>query len=164
MAIALIGLYFLGDWMVDLGYYDTWYHKAPTLHKSIGMVVAAILVFRVAWSYMQPRPAPIEEKQWRVMLAKVAHLGLYVMSAFIIVSGYLITTAKGQGIDIFGLLEFPALFAENVDRGELAGKLHDIGSQVFMLMVLLHTLAALAHHYVFKDATLKRMLRVDKPN
>jgi len=28
LAIALIAMYFVGDYMVGLGYYDTWYHRA----------------------------------------------------------------------------------------------------------------------------------------
>ncbi len=35
--------------MVTLSYYDGWYHKAPELHKSIGILLMMGLVIRVLW-------------------------------------------------------------------------------------------------------------------
>lgn len=49
MAIALIGMYVIGDYMVDLDYYDDLYHKLPTLHKSTGVILAGLLLVRLAW-------------------------------------------------------------------------------------------------------------------
>jgi cytochrome b561 len=75
-----------------------------------------------------------------------------------VISGYLISTAKGQGIDVFGWFELPALLPDNEGRGDLAGDIHEVIGTLFMLMVLLHAGAALVHHFMFKDRTLKRML------
>ncbi|MCV5486308.1 cytochrome b/b6 domain-containing protein, partial [Escherichia coli] len=38
-AIIVYGMFALGLWMVTLSYYDGWYHKAPELHKSIGILL-----------------------------------------------------------------------------------------------------------------------------
>lgn len=46
-AIAVYGMFGLGLWMVTLSYYDGWYHQAPELHKSIGVLLMLGLVFRV---------------------------------------------------------------------------------------------------------------------
>ena len=59
MAIALLGMYALGTYMVDLGYYDSLYHTLPPLHKSIGVLLAGLLLFRLVWVVTQPRPAPV---------------------------------------------------------------------------------------------------------
>ena len=42
MTLLIIGLFALGLWMVTLDYYDVWYHDAPQLHKSLGLLVAAL--------------------------------------------------------------------------------------------------------------------------
>ncbi len=160
MALALIGLYFLGDYMVTLDYYDTWYHKAPALHKSTGMVLGLVLVSRIFWNAMQPKPAPLETNFWLVLAGKTVHFSLYLLTLLLLVSGYLISTARGQGISVFGLLEFPALLGDNAERGELAGTVHATLATVFIITVALHSLAALIHHYIFKDRTLSRMLWV----
>lgn len=47
-AIIVYGMFALGLWMVTLSYYDGWYHKAPELHKSIGILLMMGLVIRVS--------------------------------------------------------------------------------------------------------------------
>ena len=38
-ALTIVGLFVLGWWMTDLGYYDTWYNQAPWVYRSIGYLV-----------------------------------------------------------------------------------------------------------------------------
>lgn len=45
-AIIVYGMFALGLWMVTLSYYDGWYHKAPEVHKSIGILLMMGLVIR----------------------------------------------------------------------------------------------------------------------
>ncbi len=157
MAIVLIGLYFLGDYMVDLDYYDVWYHKGPALHKSTGILLAVVFVFRFIWNYSQTRPKPQEKTTSLNLLAGAAHLMLYLITALLITSGYLISTAKGQGIEVFRFFELPAALPGSSERGELSGKAHAVLGTLFILMTALHVIAALVHHYIFKDDTLKKM-------
>lgn len=163
MAVALIGLYLLGLYMVDLGYYDPWYHDSLSIHKSVGMLAAILLVIRYLWMRLLPSPMHLNpEKTVNTLMAKAAHALLYLSMFVLMISGYLISTSKGQGIDVFGLFEFPALLADNAERGELAGDIHDWVATGFIVLVGLHTAASLLHHFVFKDNTLRRMLRVLK--
>lgn len=159
MAVSLIAMYFLGDYMVDLEYYDAWYHQAPELHKEIGVVLGFLIMFRLLWNLLQRKPMPLDEdKKSMNFIAKTIHYVFYVLVISLVISGYLISTAKGQGIDVFGLFEFPALLSDNKDRGEIAGDIHELVALIFMILVALHALAALLHHFVLKDKTLKRML------
>jgi len=160
MAFALISMYFLGDYMVELDYYDTWYHKAPALHKAVGVVIGLVLVFRLVWNFSQNKPDPLDSNPRVIALAKLGHLALYLLIILLIISGYLISTAKGQGIDVFSLFELPALFKNSPDGGEIAGTIHAIIGKIFIIMIVLHAIAALVHHFIFKDRTLQRMLWV----
>lgn len=54
-ALAIYGMFALGLWMVTLGYYDIWYHRAPEIHKAVGMLLFAIIIFRVVWRFISPR-------------------------------------------------------------------------------------------------------------
>ena len=158
MAVTLITMYFLGDYMVELEYYDKWYHRAPELHKEIGVILGIAMILRLLWNALQSKPAPLDLTKSRInLVAKLAHYSLYALVFFLVISGYLISTAKGQGIDVFGLFELPALLPDDEDRGELAGKIHEVIGVIFMLLILLHAGASLVHHFVFKDRTLKRM-------
>ncbi|MBK8452562.1 MAG: cytochrome b [Thiofilum sp.] len=159
MALAIISLYFVGDYMVELTYYDKLYHTLPHLHKSIGVLVGLALVLRLAWLYSHPHPTKLATTpEWQHTLARLGHIGLYVLILALIISGYLISTAKGKGIEVFNWFEIPALLAENAERGEIAGKIHEYSATLLMLLVLVHAGAALLHHFYWKDNTLKRML------
>lgn len=160
MALLIIGMYFLGDYMTELTYYDSLYHTLPPLHKEIGLVLGGLLVLRLVWMYAQPRPIPATSTAPAIthLLAKFGHLGLYGLLGVIISSGYLISTAKGKGISVFGWFEVPAFLPESAARGEIAGDIHEIAASLLMLLVLVHALAALVHHFYYKDKTLTRML------
>lgn len=159
MALLLIGMYFVGDYMVGLTYYDPLYHTLPYWHKSIGIALGFALLFRLAWNFSHPKPAVIQvAPAFTHRLAKLGHLALYGLLVVLIISGYLISTAKGKGIEVFGLFELPALLASNEQRGEVAGEVHEIAATLFMLLVAVHALAAIFHHVYWKDNTLVRML------
>lgn len=125
VALVLYGMFALGLWMVSLGYYDTWYHKAPELHKSIGMVLFAIMILRVIWRFISPPPAPLATYSPLVRYSAVAvHLLLYLLLFAIFISGYLISTAEGKPIDVFGVLPIPATFSGYGTQADLAGDIH----------------------------------------
>jgi len=162
MAIGLLGIYFLGLYMVGLDYYDTWYHQGPEIHKAVGIILTAMLVFRIFWIYSHHKPEPIEQRALLRALAKLAHIALYTLILLLIVSGYLISTSKGQGINIFSMFEVPATLLVTSVNSDFLGKAHDVLASVFIAMTLLHATAALVHHFIFKDNTLKRILWAKK--
>lgn len=163
LAIVLIAMYFAGDYMVGLDYYDTWYHRLPAIHKEVGVVIGVLMVFRLLWNFFQESPQYLGKDNSKMkLIAKSAHYFLYLAVFLMVLSGYLISTAKGQGIDVFGLFELPAVLADDKDRGELAGLVHEWLGLGFIILVALHAIAALVHHFIFKDETLHRMLGTKK--
>ena len=79
-AIIVYGMFALGLWMVTLSYYDGWYHKAPELHKSIGILLMMGLVIRVLWRVISPPPGPLQSYSSMTRLgAKAGHLALYLL-------------------------------------------------------------------------------------
>ncbi|WP_435954265.1 cytochrome b [Dryocola sp. BD626] len=159
IALTVYGMFGLGLWMVTLGYYDGWYHKAPELHKSIGMIVLLVMVVRVLWRFISPPPPPLANysKVTRVS-AVAAHLLLYVLLFAILLSGYLISTADGKPVSVFGLFDVPATLSDFGAQADLAGTLHLWLAWGVVVLSVLHGLAALKHHFIDKDVTLKRML------
>lgn len=157
-AIVVYAMFGVGLWMVTLGYYDTWYHKAPELHKSVGMVLLAVMLFRVAWRFISPPPKPLSEYSLLTRYsAVIAHLMLYGLLFAILFSGYLIATAEGKPVEVFGLVPVPATLAIG-KKADLAGDIHLWLAWFVVLLSVLHGLAAIKHHFIDKDITLKRML------
>ena len=159
VAATVIGLAILGLWMTDLSYYSPYYRSAPFWHKSIGITLAAVLVLRLLWRWGNPRPAHLPNHQrWEVGMAAVVHGLLYLLLFVIVVSGYLISTAKGQGISVFGWFEIPASITGLPSQADRAGAVHYWVAITVLGLAALHALGALKHHFLDRDDTLRRML------
>jgi cytochrome b561 len=161
MALAIIGMFVLGIWMVGLEYYDAWYHKAPWIHRSAGMLLLFLLIFRSVWRLTNPVPE-IMGAWWEKIIALWVHRAHYLFMFAVIISGYLISTALGKGVDLFGWFEVPALLPVDKGRETTAGTLHMYLAWGFMGYVAMHAAAALKHHFIDRDITLLRMLGINK--
>lgn len=157
--IMVFALITLGLWMVDLTYYHSWYHKAPQLHKSLGMVLLLLTLARIAWRLLIPRPAPLSShSRLEKQLAHSVHVLLYVLLLTIMFSGYLISTADGRGIEVFDWFEVPALFPGFDKQEDIAGEIHFWLAMSLLLVILFHGAAAIKHHFIDRDNTLKRIV------
>lgn len=159
VALTVFSLFALGLWMVGLGYYDPWRKAGPDLHKSIGLVLFFFMLLRVLWRFISPPPPPTPNLGPLTRLAAtLGHLFIYADLFLVMTAGYLISTADGVGIPVFGLFEVPALVSGIEDQAELAGTVHLYLAWVLVIFAVLHGLAALKHHFIDRDVTLKRML------
>jgi cytochrome b561 len=73
-------------------------------------------------------------------------------------SGYLISTADNRPAPFFGLFEIPALFTAFEHQEDIAGEIHEICVWSLIILAGLHAAAALKHHLIDRDSTLRRML------
>ena len=166
MALIIFFLFGLGLYMVELNYYHEWYRTAPDLHKSIGFCLALLWLIRLLWRLTQPRPQTMDGEgrwhRWERRLAGGMHWLLYVLIMAICISGYLISTADGRGIEVFSLFTVPALPVQLERQEDVAGWWHFYLAWTLILMVCLHALAALKHHVIDRDDVLKKMLTPGK--
>lgn len=159
MALLMLAMFALGYWMVTLGYYDDWYHQAPELHKSVGMSLMLLLVLRLGWRWWSIRPA-LMGKTWEKIVALTVHRLHYVIMLLLVVSGYLIPTATGQGIDLFGWFTIPSLMMLEKSSVDWLGQLHEYMAWFMLGLTAMHAAAALKHHFIDRDVTLLRMLGI----
>ena len=162
MAAQIAALFALGAWMVDLTYYDAWYHRAPALHQAIGMLFLALLALRMLWRGANRQPQ-IEGANRERLAAVIVHRLHYVLMLAVGISGYLIPTAEGRGFDMPPGLHVPALFSLTSAQADINGAVHRYAAWALMLLAGVHTLAALKHHFINRDATLMRMLGISTP-
>tara|TARA_R110002111_G_scaffold114725_8_gene175683 strand:+ start:115 stop:666 length:552 start_codon:yes stop_codon:yes gene_type:complete len=159
IAVLVFTLFFVGIWMVELGYYDPWYHRAPWWHKSVGVLLFIILSIRWVWNniYNRNTSLPIVNS-FQEKLSHFVHHLLNVFIVLISISGYFIVTAKGQGVTVFDWFHIPALLTGVANLEDWAGEVHYYLAYVLMGFVTLHILAALKHHFLDKDDVLMNML------
>lgn len=164
MTILITGLFVLGEYMVDLDYYDQWYHVAPWWHKSIGVCVFILLLVRLSWIYSNISPESLRTyKVWEIIIAKVVHFLFYVLLLIICISGYFVSTAKGVGIEVFGWFDVPPATKLSDAQADIMGKTHEITTYVLVVLLILHVVATFKHHFFNRDITLVRMLNPMKP-
>lgn len=161
-AAAVLFLFPLGLWMVELDYYDSWYHRAPELHKSLGILLAAVVGLRLVWRWSNPHPRPLGTALEN-RLATAAHWLLYLLLIALLASGYLISTAEGHPIEVFGWFSVPATLHGLPRQADVAGEIHEFLAFALIALVALHAGAALKHHFINRDRTLRRMLGADRP-
>lgn len=165
MALLIIGLFVLGLYMTGLDYYHPWYVAAPNLHRSFGLLVLLLLVIRLLWRLINPLPEPLgNDPRILQQLAEWVHRLFYLLLFVIAISGYLISTADGRGIEVFGWFTVPALIPSFDNMEDVAGDVHYLLALAMMALVGLHSLAALKHHFLDRDGTLTRMLGFHRRN
>lgn len=157
IAAAAVGLFALGAWMVELTYYDPWYQRAPQLHKSIGVLLFGVVLARLAWRHVNPHPRPLGTAlQHRIAVG--VHRLLDGLLFALAVSGYLISTADGRPIGVFELFSVPATLSGLEHQADIAGWVHKLLAYALLGVTALHAGAAIKHHFVDRDNTLRRML------
>ncbi len=158
-AILIIALLVLGWYMVRLSYYDPGYNVSLAWHKALGMLVLGVVTGKTVWLLVsRPTVDRSSLRRFEQVAAKWTHRLLYSMMVLIPLSGYLVSTSAGRGIDVWGMFTVPALLAITEPWLAYAIAIHYYCSYAAAIMIALHAAAALKHHFVDRDDTLKRML------
>lgn len=127
-------------------------------HFSVGLSILALVVVRIAARLAGPAPPIVPAPPAYVAsAAKAGHIALYALMVMMPIGGWLILSGEGKAIPLWGL-ELPPLIGEDKDFAGLIEDLHEIGAKIGYLLIAIHAAAALYHHHVVKDNTLRRML------
>lgn len=132
--------------------------KLFNYHKWVGVTVLALALVRLAWRLTHP-PPPLEPMpRWQQAAAHGGHALLYLLMLSVPVAGWVYSNASGYPVVYLGKIPLPNLMERN---RELAGTLRDLHvalATALVVVVVLHVLAALQHHFLHRDNTLRRML------
>jgi cytochrome b561 len=167
VGVSIIGLLGVGVYMEETETFSLY-----PLHKSFGFIIFFVVMLRVAWRIRNGWPVPLsaltsQSQRMQQALAKVVHYVLIIATVLMPLSGFLMSSLGGSGVDVFGL----EVVARNIDPSnpgksmphnrELASFFHSAHGWIGKLLiaaVVLHIAGALKHHLIDKDGTLKRML------
>ena len=156
MAVVIVAMFILGVWMVGLDYYSPYYNSAPDIHRSVGMILLFALILRWLWRISNPKPTDEDLSPLERTASFAVHWGFYVLLFALLVSGYLISTADGDPISVFGWFDVPSVVqARGLETP--AGKIHRILAYATIALAVVHSLAALKHHFFDKSTVLTRM-------
>jgi cytochrome b561 len=139
---------------------DTVPETLINLHFSVGVLMLILVVLRLAWRLMHPTPALDGMPAWQRWGARIVHGLLYLLLLVIPVLGWASASGRGYVVSLFGVIPMPdMILAAKSPRAGPIGDIHNLLSTYALLgLVGLHVLMALYHHFVQRDATLRRML------
>jgi cytochrome b561 len=129
------------------------------LHRSVGVLILALMLFRVFWRLRHPPPPlPADFPAIESFAAHADHILLYVMFLVMPLSGYLNAAVAGHGVSFFGLVTIPPLLPPNERLSQIAIAVHLAGQFAVYALVVVHVAAALMHRFVRRNQILDRML------
>jgi len=127
------------------------------LHKSIGFTLLFLAIFAVIWALFNKHPkAPKNTPSWEKISAVISKILLYCAILFMPLSGSLMSFFSGYGISWFGI---PVINLFPVDKSlsSILHSFHVYFSYVIIALVIIHTIAALKHKFIYKNNVLQRM-------
>lgn len=129
-------------------------------HLWLGLSVLVLVAWRVLLRRRHGAP-PITPllPAWQSWPAKLLHLALYAFLVAMPLLGLLTAWTTGKQLLLpFTDIALPALLAPDEALGEQLEDLHGSIGEAFYWVIGLHVLAALYHHFVRRDDTLRRMI------
>ncbi|MGO4327331.1 cytochrome b [Cupriavidus sp. 2TAF22] len=133
---------------------------AMAAHEWAGVLVLALAVPRLLWRLLRGAPAPEPGPRWMRLAGAAMHLVLYLFIFAQPLLGLLTVNAAGHVLALPALgLEVPALIAPDPALKGTFKEIHETLGTAFYTVIGLHALAALFHHYMLGDDTLRRMWR-----
>lgn len=163
IAFSILGLSGVGLYMVRT---ESWslFH----IHKSFGLLVFAAAVLRLLWRWKNGFPEPARPlNRFEHLAALWMHRLLLACTVLMPLTGMMYSGASGNGFGVFSVEIFPANAAHDANGfavpfhaglAELGQNLHDALGYVLLALVAVHVAAALKHHVIDRDNTLRRML------
>jgi cytochrome b561 len=166
IALAILTLLATGTVMVGMTPGSSLQFDIYQLHKSLGITVLVLGMARMLWRLVDPAPAlPGTLRRWEAALARVTHIGFYVLMIALPLSGWMMVSASVWNIPtvVFGLFTLPHLpvLGTLQDKKPVEDGLKEVHEALaigIFVLLLLHVAGALRHHFVLRDDTLVRML------
>ena len=141
----LVGLEF-SDRRIDL----------ENIHILLGIIVFYITLFRLIWKFFNSSPTEGNSFfKGQIFIAKANHFFLYLSIFAITISGILKKLYMGEKLNfIFFNFGFEK---DNFQLADSFYTVHIYANYLLITLVILHILAVVAHHFIFKDKILKKI-------
>lgn len=158
MALLIIGLIIFGIYMVRIPI-SLQKLKLYGWHKEFGFLVLFLGIFRLIWRMGNLIPKlPAHIPKWQQHAARAAHWMFYGFIVVMPITGWLITSAAGLPASFFGWFLLPNLILPNKAMMPFYIFIHQWLGYLMAALIVLHTSAALRHHFIDKDQVLKGIL------
>lgn len=126
-------------------------------HGTIGLLILGLALLRLLWVLSQ-RQRPQQAAGILGVLASLGHKALYLLMLVTPLSAVAGRIGRGKGLNFLDY-ELVGPSSDQIDWLVSFGKWHAELAIAFAVVVGVHILAALYHHFIKGDDTLRRMTR-----
>jgi len=135
-------------------------------HKTFGVLILLLSVFRLVWRLTHRAPThPAHAPAWERFAAHFSHIALYALLFIAPFTGWMLVSVSPLNVDtlLFNVVPWPHLpWLHNLaDKASAVGRyeqFHEWATGAMIVLLLLHIAGALKHHFIDKDNVLTRML------
>jgi cytochrome b561 len=151
--------------MIPLGYFmgdipdKALRGEVVNVHKLIGVSIFGLMVLRILWALMNVKPSlPFQTPEWQRVAERTMHMLLYAGLIIMPLSGLIGSIAAGRPPHFYDMsITLP--IAESKPLAEFSfGIVHNNLAIILIVLISIHILAALFHHFIKRDDILRRML------
>ena len=130
------------------------------IHIAAGLSIIGLLIIRIVWRVADPPPPPIATPLGSLLIwiGKFAHFALYALLAATPAVGVLVQFARGDALPLYGLVEIASPWVRDRAFAGSMKEIHETLANLLIILAVVHAAAAFAHHWIFRDRTLARML------
>jgi len=153
--IALIIQIPFGFYLVGLEFSDRRI-DLENIHILAGISIFYFVLLRLIWKLFNPSPKSEHFFRGQNFIAKANHFLLYVSIFAITISGALKKLYMGETLK-FLLFEY-GFEKDNFQLADAYYEVHIYANYLLIALVTLHILAVIAHHILFKDKIIKKIL------
>jgi cytochrome b561 len=157
-ALLLAGQYAIGWTMPDV-HRDTRPVGLIAWHLGVGTTILLLVILRLLWRGTHPAPSePTTLPPFLRLVARMTHWVLYGLLLLLPLLGWGNASSRGWTVDLLGVVPLPPLSPNGSPIGHSMGDWHQVCAWILLALVAAHVLAALFHHFILRDSTLRRML------
>ena len=128
------------------------------VHRLVGLLILAITLARLCSRLiLGPVVRHVELPSPLWLASRANHLLLYILLIAMPLLGWAQSSARARHFEIFGV-GIPRLMQRDPDMADVLSAWHDTLAWALLALILIHSLAALYHHYVRRDDVLRMML------
>jgi len=129
------------------------------LHRSVGVTILALTLFRLAWRWSAQIPSlPAELPTIQKLAARATEYALYALLLAQPVLGILHTNARGRRVEFFFIGQLPPIVGPDKVLTKQAMTAHEVVGYLLLALIAMHAAAALLHHFIRRDDVLNAML------
>jgi cytochrome b561 len=126
-------------------------------HLKVGTLIVLLVALRVLWRLASPPRRTDDGRGWLARVAQAIHALLYLLLVAVPLLGWANAGSRDWAVGLGSWLDLPRIMPVGSKLGHAFGDVHGNLAVVLAVLVGIHIVAGLYHHFVLRDGILRRM-------